>query len=209
MDRLEDLRIRPATSEDASALLAIYAPYVRDTAITFEYEVPSREEFSARIERTLERYPYLVAERGNTPVGYAYASPFKSRAAYDWSVETSIYVEKGARRGGVGAMLHAALESSLRAMGIVNMCACITVPAAGEPDDERANRNSMRFHERMGYRLVGEFQKSGYKFERWYDMVWMEKHLGEHLDAVRGGQPPVRPFVEVRAQLAEEGVFHG
>lgn len=123
-------RIRAATPDDAEALLAIYAPYVRDTAITFEYEVPSREEFAGRIAATLARYPYLAAEREGRAEGYAYVSPFSERAAYGWSVETSIYVDRSLRRGGVGRALYEALEASLRAMGILNANACIGVPRA-------------------------------------------------------------------------------
>lgn len=103
------LTIRPASPGDAQALVRIYAPYVTDTAITFEYGVPSEKEFAARIAGTLERYPYLVAERDGAPVGYAYAGAFHSRPAYDWAVETSIYVDRTQRRGGVGRALYAAL----------------------------------------------------------------------------------------------------
>ena len=94
--------IRIAEKKDASALLDIYAPYVTDTAITFEYEIPSVEEFANRIEHTLKRYPYLIAEENGTPVGYAYASPFHDRPAYDWAVETSIYVDRSHRKNGIG-----------------------------------------------------------------------------------------------------------
>lgn len=92
--------IRLATPDDAPALLAIYEPYVLKTAITCEYEVPSAEEFAGRIECTLERYPYLVMELDGRPVGYAYVSPLNSREAYDWSVETSIYLARDVRHGG-------------------------------------------------------------------------------------------------------------
>lgn len=183
--------IRLATVDDAPALLAIYEPYVRDTAITFEYEPPTLEEFRARIARTLERYPYVVAERAGRPVGYAYASPFKGRPAYDWAVETSIYVARDERRGGVGRALHTALATALRAQGILNMEACI---ATTEVEDEHLTNDSMRFHEHMGYRLVGEFKQCGFKYHRWYNMVWMELLIGEH----RADQPPVVPFPAVR-----------
>ena len=96
-----DIRIRIATEDDAEALLAVYAPYVIKTAITFEYEVPTLEEFRGRIRHTLQKYPYLVAERDGTILGYAYVGPFHERAAYDWAVETSIYVEENLRRCGV------------------------------------------------------------------------------------------------------------
>lgn len=129
MTEMSDPTIRLATPDDAPALLAIYEPYVRQTAITCEYEVPSVEEFAGRIERTLKRYPYLVMELDGRPVGYAYVSPLNSREAYDWSVETSIYLARDVRHGGLGRKLHDALKQCLIAMGITNMCALIAVPA--------------------------------------------------------------------------------
>ena len=175
----KEVTIRVAAVDDAKALLEIYAPYVRETAITFEYEVPSVEEFRRRIAHVLEKYPYLVAEYGGKIVGYAYVSPFKERAAYGWAVETSIYVDQNCRHMGIGKKLHEALEECLKKMGILNMEACIGYP---EEDDEYLTKNSAQFHEHLGYRMVGEFKKCGYKFHRWYNMVWMEKIIGEHRD---------------------------
>lgn len=183
-----EVSIRIATEADAPALAAIYAPYVRETAITFEYEPPSEDEFAARMRSTLAFYPYFVAELEGLPVGYAYAGAFKGRPAYDWAVETSIYVAQGYPGRGVGRALHDALEDALRRQGILNMYACIAVPSGEE--DETLTRNSERFHAHMGYRLVGEFELCGHKGGRWYNMVWMEKMLGEH----RADQPPVKPF---------------
>ena len=200
------LQIRTATAEDAPALAAIYAPYVRDTAITFEYEPPTAEEFAVRMRKTLTFYPYLVAVLDGEPVGYAYASPFKDRPAYDWAVETSIYVTREHEHEGIGRKLHDALANCLRAQGICNMYACIALPDG--PDDETLTRNSEQFHAHLGYRLVGEFYRCGYKTGRWYNMVWMEYMIGEHVDAARGGQPAVRPFAEVRAQLVEQGALY-
>ena len=190
------IHIRVARVDDAGDLLKIYAPYVRDTAITFEYEVPSVEEFAGRIRRVLERYPYLVAELDGEIVGYAYAGPFHSRAAYQWGVETSIYVDKEKKRAGVGGKLHNTLEHILQEQGILNLNACIAYP---EKEDEHLTRDSVRFHERLGYRMVGEFQKCGYKFNRWYNMVWMEKHIGDHLD----NQPAVKSFGQVKEIVKE------
>ncbi len=186
MNGEQQVTIRPVRPEDAERLLAIYAPYVTDTAITFEYTVPSVEEFSRRIRSISKRYPYLAAERGGKLLGYAYAQAFHSRPAYDWAVETSIYVDRANRRAGVGKALYAALEAALKAQGILNMNACIGVPAGKE--DEYLTRNSQEFHAHLGYRLVGEFHQCGYKFGRWYNMVWMEKHIGPHLP----NQPPVK-----------------
>lgn len=156
MTEMSDPTIRLATPDDAPALLAIYEPYVRQTAITCEYEVPSVEEFAGRIERTLKRYPYLVMELDGRPVGYAYVSPLNSREAYDWSVETSIYLARDVRHGGLGRKLHDALKQCLIAMGITNMCALIAVPH--DKDDEYLTHNSQDFHAHMGYRLGGRLR---------------------------------------------------
>lgn len=174
-----NLKIRMAQVEDAEKLLQIYAPYVENTAITFEYEVPTVEEFAERISKTLTRYPYLVAQIADEIVGYAYASPFHERKAYDWAIETSIYIRQDMKRKGIGRILHEALEKVLKQQNILNMNACIAYPAE---EDEYLTRDSVRFHEKLGYRMVGRFYKCGYKFNRWYDMVWMEKLIGEHVE---------------------------
>lgn len=131
------ITIRMAEESDAQALLAIYAPYVEKTAVTFEYEVPTVLEFKNRIASTLKRYPYLAAIRDGHILGYAYASAFKERAAYDWAVETSIYVSEGARRTGAGSLLYEALEDYLKRQNVINVNACIAYP----------NPGSIAFHE--------------------------------------------------------------
>lgn len=170
-------KIRPATVSDATALVAIYAPYVTDTAITFEYEIPSEADFQQRIQALLGRYPYLVAEQAGQVMGYAYAGPFHPRAAYAWSAEVSIYLRRDCRGQGLGRALYEQLEASCRSMGLQNLYACIAVPV--EPDSH-LDGSSVQFHTHMGYALCGRFQHCGYKFDRWYDMVWMEKLLGDH-----------------------------
>lgn len=190
----DSVSIRAAVPEDAAALLAIYAPYVEHTAITFEYDVPSLSEFRGRIEKTLTRYPYLVAEIDGKPVGYAYAGPLKDRRAYDYCVELSIYVDETCRKHGVGRLLYDGLENCLGEMGITNLYACIGYP---DIEDEYLTKNSAGFHEHMGYEIIGSFRKCGYKFKRWYSMVWMEKIIGDHLE----DQPAMRPFPEVRGML--------
>lgn len=177
------LTLRMARPEDAAALLAVYAPYVEETAVSFEYDVPSVAEFAARIARTLEKYPYLSAWVDGEAAGYAYASPFHSRRAYGWGVETSIYVHRDLRRLGLGRALHGALEEILRMQNVLNMNACIAVPC-GE-SDPFLSWDSPRFHERLGYCTVGRFTQCGYKFGRWYDMIWMERLIGDH-----GDRPP-------------------
>ena len=187
--------IRAARPEDAASLLEIYAPYVTDTAVTFEYDIPSVQEFSGRIAQTLTRFPYLMAlDDSGRALGYAYAGVFHARPAYDWAVETSIYVRRDDRRQGLGRALYSALEQALSAQGILNLNACIAFPPQPDP---HLSQDSVAFHQRLGYRMVGRFFSCGYKFRRWYDMVWMEELIGPH----RTDQPPVRPFPLVRAAL--------
>lgn len=193
----QDIRIRIGAPRDAGELLRIYRPYVEKTAITFEYQVPSAEEFSRRIEETLKQYPYFVAERAGELLGYAYAGTFHQRAAYGWSVETSIYVGWDQRKEGIGRKLHDTLEMALREQGILNMNACVACPWGEE--DEYLTRNSLEFHRHLGYRLVGEFHGCGYKFGRWYNMAWLERHIGDHL----GEQPAPRTFWEVRDKVEQ------
>ena len=189
-----EIKIRPATEADAAEILNIYAPYITDTAITFEYDVPTLEEFTGRIRHTLEKYPYLVAVRDSEIIGYAYAGAFYGRAAYDWSAETTIYVKKGCSHSGVGKLLYQALETALKAQNIINLYACIGYP---EEDDEYLTKNSAQFHAHLGYRMVGEFYHCGYKFDRWYNMVWMEKLLNPEVKHPK----PIKWMEENREEL--------
>ena len=184
---MDKLTVRTASPQDAEELLEIYRYYVEHTSVTFEWDVPTVEEFRSRIENTLKKYPYIAAVQNNHIVGYAYAGPFKARAAYNWAVETSIYVHKDIKRQGAGRLLLENLEYCLKKMNILNVNACIAYP---ETEDEFLTKDSVRFHEKMGYSFVGEFHKCGYKFNRWYNMVWMEKHIGEHVS----NQPDVAAF---------------
>ena len=196
-EKNENVKIQVASVDDAEELLAIYAPYVEKTAITFEYEVPSVEEFKERIAHVLERFPYLKAVEDGRILGYAYVSPFKERAAYDWAVETSIYVDENVKHKGVGKKLHQALETVLKEQGILNMEACIGYP---EEEDEYLDKNSAQFHAHLGYRMVGEFKKCGYKFDRWYNMVWMEYIIGEHQTHMASPES----FPQIRERLKEK-----
>lgn len=173
----DEVKIRTADIGDAEELLKIYAPYVENTAISFEYEVPSVDEFRDRIRKTLERYPYIVAEKNGEILGYAYVSVFHARKAYDWSVETSIYIRLDQKGRGLGKKLYLAIEDILKKQHVSNLYACI---AYTEQEDEHLTNDSMRFHEHLGYRLAGTFRKCGYKFGKWYDMIWMEKMIGKH-----------------------------
>lgn len=167
-----------ATVADAPALREIYLPYVRTTAVTFELTDPSLEEFSERVRTTLERYPYIVAVDEGEIVGFAYAKAFRPRAAYLHSIETSIYMRMDYRGKGVGRRLYETLAKLLMLQNVYNMEACI---AHCEPADEYVPATSRLFHERLGFRLVGKFTKCAHKFGRWYDMIWMEKILGDHI----------------------------
>ncbi|MGV2998627.1 N-acetyltransferase family protein [Streptococcus suis] len=161
------IEIRSARLEDAAELVAIYAPYVEKTAITFETQVPTVGEFASRIEKTLEKFPYLVAEEEGRVVGYAYASTYKDRAAYDWTVELSVYVSNFARGKGIGSLLYDAIEEDLKARGFKNFLACIALP----------NPASLALHKKRGYEQVAHFKNVGYKFDTWHDIVWLQKSL--------------------------------
>ncbi len=184
---MPEIIIRDAKVTDGARLLEIYKPYVEKTAITFEYEVPSLEEFTQRIEKVQTKYPYLVAELEGKIMGYAYVGQLKSRAAYGWSVETSIYVDGTQKQHGLGRKLYEALEEILSKQGVTNLYACIAYPVQ---EDEHLTYDSVCFHEKLGYKLNGHFHHCAYKFERWYDMVWMEKFIGDHVSP----QPSVTAY---------------
>ncbi len=160
------MEIRIAVPEkDAGQIQEIYQYYVEHTAVTFEYKAPSQEELKQRMHKTLQRYPYLVAEVEGKVAGYAYAGVFYDRSAYDWSAEMSVYVQKAIHSRGVGTALYDRMEELLRRQNIVNLFACITHP----------NEESERFHARKGYQRKALFEKCGYKQGKWWDIVWMQK----------------------------------
>ncbi len=173
----EEIYIRIAVPEDAEQLLEIYAPYVEKTAITFEYEVPDIKEFRERIQKTLEKYPYLVVQSGKEILGYAYTGVFREREAYDWAAEVSIYIKENKRKEGLGRKLYSALEGISQKQNLLNLNACIAYP---EREDSYLTCDSVQFHAHSGYRMVGQFHQCGYKFGTWYHMVWMEKIIGAH-----------------------------
>ncbi|MBM7642080.1 GNAT family N-acetyltransferase [Streptococcus loxodontisalivarius] len=179
------IKIRFVEADDAQALLEIYAYYVKETAITFEYDVPSVAEFQERINTISSFYPYLVAVEDGHILGYAYASAFHPRAAYAWSAESTVYLSKDARGKGVGRKLYQQLEADLKAMGILNLNACIATTSL---EDGHLDNTSQKFHEALGFDMVGKFHQSGYKFQTWYDMIWMEKMLASHDKPVQSVQ---------------------
>ena len=189
---MSEIIVRDAKLEDAGRILEIYQYYVEHTAISFEYETPSLAEFENRMRNIMRKYPYLAACMDGVIKGYAYAAPFVGRAAYDWSCELTIYLDPEAKKCGLGRRLYEELEIKLKEMGVLNMYACIGYPV--EEEDEYLNRSSAQFHAHMGFAMAGEFRRCGYKFGRWYNMIWMEKIIGEH----REGQPPVRSYGEIQ-----------
>ncbi len=166
--------LRPAVPEDASKLVEIYAPYILQTAVTYEYEVPSEAEFAGRIGRTLDGgFPYLVAEQNGTVIGYAYAGLYGVRAAFQKTAELSVYLDMTKKGQGAGRMLYEELERILKEQGYHCLIAVIAAPDA-EPDPY-LTRDSLKFHEAVGYKKVGELHQCGFKFGRWYNIVHMEK----------------------------------
>ena len=192
-------RFRIATPDDAPALLAIYAPYVERTAISFEYDVPSLEEFRRRIADFSRNYPYLVAEDASGhALGYAYTHTFIAREAYDHCAESTIYLALDARKHGLGKRFYRAIEELSLAQNIYNLYACIGEPQGA--NDEYLTDNSIRFHEYLGFRRIGVFTRSGYKFGRWYDMSWAEKLLCDPPET----PAPVIPFPQLDKALVAE-----
>lgn len=145
----------------------IYAPYVTDTAISFEETPPTANEFAARIERSLSRWQWLVAESEDSVVGYAYGSPHRERAAYRWSVEVSVYVDRGFHRQGLGRALYTRLLADLADKGFCHAYAGTTLP----------NDPSVKLHTAMGFTPIGVFRAIGWKFERWHDVAWFQRTL--------------------------------
>jgi L-amino acid N-acyltransferase YncA len=163
--------IRLATERDAEQIAAIYAPNVTDTIISFELEPPSTDEMRRRIEGTLKRYPWLVYEHQGRVLGYAYAGAHGSRAAYQWSVDVSVYVHEDARRMGVGRALYASLFAVLELQGFYNAYAGASLP----------NPSSVGLHESVGFRPVGVYRGVGYKLGAWHDVVWWHLPLRERV----------------------------
>lgn len=164
--------IRPALPADAAAMLAIYAPVVRDTAISFEETPPTREEFEARVRKVSDRWAWLVAERGGRVIGYAYGSQHRERAAYRFSTETTAYIAADARGQGVGRRLYEALFPVLASRGYCQAFAGVALP----------NPGSVALHRAVGFEPIGVFPKVGWKFGRWHDVAWFSRGLRESPD---------------------------
>lgn len=177
--------IRLAEEEDAAGVLAIYAPVVRETAISFELEPPSLEEMRGRIRSLETRLPWLVCSEGPSIWGYAYADRFRTRAAYQWSAEVTVYVSPSRQRRGVARALYSSLLAALRLLGYRNAFAGIAQP----------NPASVALHEALGFRPAGVFRAAGFKLGRWHDVGWWQLELAPL------GRPdaPPHPVAALRA----------
>ena len=180
--------IRLARVEDAPAILDIYAPYVQETTISFEYQVPSLEEFTQRVRDISATHPYLVWEEEGKLLGYAYAHPYAVRPAYQWGAELTIYLRQEATHRGMGKLLYGVLFDLLRLQGVRTVYGCIT----GE------NQASVAMHRAMGFGEGGIFHKAGYKFGRWLDVFWLEKSITDYDEP-----QPLVAFPQVDPQAVE------
>lgn len=170
--------MRPASPQDANAILAIYAPIVHTTAISFEGEPPTQEQMAQRIGSTLEHFPWLVSEHQDNILGYVYASQHRARLAYQWSVDVSVYIHTQARRRGVARALYTSLFKLLTLQGFYNCYAGITLP----------NPASVSLHEALGFQAVGIYRNVGYKLGAWHDVGWWHLTLRSAADAP---EPPL------------------
>ena len=161
--------IRFVSINDAKMILDIYRPYVQDTAISFEITVPTEEEMQNRIDKVMREYPWLVSISSGLINGYAYASRHRDRAAYQWSVDVSIYVKQDSHEKGIGKKLYQALFQVLTIQGYHNAYAGITLP----------NPASVGLHEKMGFTFVGIYKDVGFKLNAWHDVGWWQLQLSE------------------------------
>ncbi len=182
MKTIHSVSYRLAAPSDVPAMLAIYAPYVRETAYSFEYEVPTPEIFAGRLSSIGAAFPWLVCEDGDSRelLGYAYAAPAFERAAYMWDADLSVYISPRAHHRGIGRTFYALLEDILKQQGYHNIYALVS----------SANAPSIAFHRAVGYELMCLMPKTGFKFGAWHDMHWFHKRLRPAVDPVH---PPI-PF---------------
>jgi L-amino acid N-acyltransferase YncA len=165
------IKTRTASLADAQEMLEIYRPYVLETPISFETEAPSLEEFQRRVSEKIGKFPWLVCEMENKIVGYAYAGPFRARSAYDWSVESSVYIRRGFHGKGLGKALYEKLLSILKDQGVVNVIGGMTMP----------NEASLKLHEHFGFTQVAQIKNAGFKMGRWWDVGYWQLQLQKPL----------------------------
>lgn len=175
---------------DTKSILDIYTPYILNTDITFEYTVPSLDDFRDRIRHYTEQFPYLVYELDGKIAGYAYAGKQRERAAYQWNAETSVYVNEKYQRRGIAERLYFALLAILTLQGYKTAYACITFP----------NDKSIAFHNKLGFSETAMFHQTGYKLGKWCDTLWLEKRLGEY----EPEPVPPMPFKQLDKKLLDE-----
>ena len=171
--------IRIATSADSKSILDIYAPYIRDTSLTFETEVPTYDDFAVRIQTYLDNWPWLVCELDGKIAGYAYASRYRERTAYQWSVECSVYIHDDYLRSGIASELYTALFAFLKYQGYNNVYAVINLP----------NDRSVAFHEKLGFTYFATYENVGYKLGKWKNVGWWQKKINEY---VNEPSPPLK-----------------
>ncbi len=164
--------LRSARMEDGAALCAIYRPYVMETAITFICKEPTAESFSEKIQSLLPQYPFIVCEIEGKAAGYAYASALRPHDAYQWDAELSVYVDRDMHGQGIGRRLYAALLALLKIQGYQTVYGVLSLP----------NEKSLKLHAAFGFETLGVFPKSGYKLDKWHDIIWLQKALGEYPD---------------------------
>ncbi|MBI5916263.1 MAG: N-acetyltransferase [Bacteroidetes bacterium] len=187
------LTIRLITESDASEVLEIYKPYVLDTIISFEYEVPTLEEYLQRIKTHTAEYPWLVCLQGDKIIGFAYASKHRYRTAYQWSPESTVYLSPEVHRKGIARILYATLFSMLRYQGYFNVYAGVGLP----------NEKSVGFHKAAGFEEIGIFRKVGYKHGHWHDTHWFQLHLAEHIQ-----HPPIpKKMKEVENEVGFQAIL--
>lgn len=165
-----DPTIRLVTSGDAEEIQKIYEPHVRNSSVSFERTPPTTEEMIHRIENDHQHLPWLVCEIDGTVIGYAYAGPHRTRYAYQWSVDSSVYVHEGSQRTGIARGLYISLFEILRLQGFYNVYAGIALP----------NPASVGFHESMGFEPIGVYENVGYTNGAWHDVKWWHRSIGEH-----------------------------
>ena len=164
------INIRLVHEADSTRILEIYRPYVEQTAISFEYEVPTQAEFTERVRNVAREYPYLVYTIDENIVAYAYAHKHMERAAYQWNATLSVYVDSGYQRQGIGKQLYACLIEILKLQNIRNVYGIVKTP----------NPNSEKLHESFGFRRIGIYRQTGFKHGVWHDVTWFEKSIGDH-----------------------------
>lgn len=185
-----NIKIRMANESDSEEILGIYAPYIKNTVITFEYDIPTIDEFKSRIRKISKDYPYLVCTLNDKIIGYAYSYRHKERAAYKWNVELSVYINNAYLNYGIGKAFYTALIEISKLQNIQNIYGGVTCN----------NINSEKLHEYFGFKKLGVYHNTGYKFGKWHDVAWFEKSINEYY----GDPKPLLSIKEIDQDLVNE-----